>query len=76
MSVLITYSPHHSLRHSSRHLWRSLWKRFLKPDSKRTNSDLRYVYEHVKTVLSYRDRGIRMFVQVASEAPAQCVNAV
>ncbi len=66
-----TYSPRHSLRHSPRLLWRSFSKRFFKHESKGTNGDARYVYEHVnfctrgKKVHSQRDRCIWMFVQVA-----------
>ncbi len=69
-NVPITYSPHHSLRHSLRHSWSSPSKRFFEHESKGTNGDSCYVYEHVnirthvKTVLLHRDRGIRMFVQV------------
>ncbi len=45
-SVPITYSPRHSLCLSPRHSWRLLWKRFFKHESKGTNGDSRYVYEH------------------------------
>ncbi len=70
-STPITYSPHHLLRYSPRRLWSSHSKRFFKHESKETNGDLRYVYEyvsvrtHAKTHHSHRDRGIRMFMQVA-----------
>ncbi len=63
MSVPITYSPRHS--------WPSHSKRFFKHESKGTNGDLHYVYEHVnvrthvKTHHSHRDSDIRMFVEVA-----------
>ncbi len=84
MSVPITYPPRHSLRHLPHHMWRSLWKRFFEHESKGTNGNVRYVYEHVnvrthvKTVLSHRDRGIRMFVKWRGEArhEHECVNVV
>ncbi len=70
-SVPITYSLCHSLRHSPCHLWCSLSKGFSKHDSKGTNGDSHYVYEHVnvpthvKTV--HWHRSTRMFVQVVRQ---------
>ncbi len=61
----------HLLCHSPRHSWCSLSKHFFKHESKGTNGDSQYVYEHVnvcrhvKTVNLHRERGIRIFVQVA-----------
>ncbi len=76
-SIPIIYLP----RHSPHHSWRSLWKQFFEHKSEGTNSDLRYVYEHVnvrthvKTVFLHWDRGIRMFLREARH-DHECVNAV
>ncbi len=43
----ITYSPRHLLGHLPRHSWRSHSKRLFEHESKGTNCDLHYVYEHV-----------------------------
>ncbi len=78
-SVPITYSSRHSLHHSPCHSWRSLWNRFFEHESKGTNGDSRYAYKHVnvrthvKTVFSHRDRGIRMFMQVARRGTSTIV---
>ncbi len=76
MSVPITYSPCHSLRHLPSHSWRSLWKRFFEHESKRTNGNLRYVYDHVnvrthvKTALLHKQR----LMNVRASGEARCTN--
>ncbi len=64
-SVPITYLPHHLLHHSPRHSQCSLWKQFFEHESKGTNGDSHYVYEHVN-------------VRASGEARHEykCVNAV
>ncbi len=82
-SVTITYSPHHLLRHSPHHSWRLLWKRFFEHESKGTNGDSPYVYEHVnvcthvKTVFfAQRQRHTNVRASDDSSHEHECVNAV
>ncbi len=78
MRVLIIYSPRHLLHYSCRHSS----KRFFKHESKGTNGDLHYVYEHVnvrmhvKTHHLHRQRHTNVRASGEVRHEHECVNAV